>query len=108
MPTTVCPDCNRQVSTAAAACPHCGRPAISNVSNVRGTRTVEQTGKIWKATILLGAAGLLWSIIWGMTSEAPATGRGAGPTVNPLPILLGVGSFAVLLFGRLGAWWFHR
>lgn len=26
MPLTVCPDCTREVSTAAPACPHCGRP----------------------------------------------------------------------------------
>lgn len=26
MPTIACPDCERQVSPAAAACPNCGRP----------------------------------------------------------------------------------
>lgn len=26
MPLTTCPDCGREVSTAAPACPHCGRP----------------------------------------------------------------------------------
>jgi hypothetical protein len=27
MPLTRCPDCGRRISTAAPACPHCGRPA---------------------------------------------------------------------------------
>ena len=26
MPTTPCPDCGREVSTAAVSCPQCGRP----------------------------------------------------------------------------------
>ncbi len=29
MPTIICPDCEARVSTLAAACPKCGRPAAT-------------------------------------------------------------------------------
>ena len=29
MPVINCPDCGREVSTAASACPHCGRPMVA-------------------------------------------------------------------------------
>jgi len=31
MPLKACPDCSKDVSDAAPACPHCGRPLISTV-----------------------------------------------------------------------------
>lgn len=29
MPLKPCPDCERQISTEAPACPHCGRPFVT-------------------------------------------------------------------------------
>lgn len=76
---------------------------IAAQANVRGTRTVEQTGKSWKALQLLAVVGLVWAIIWG--SMLPETKKGVAMDVRP--ILLGVGSFAALVLAKLGAWWNH-
>jgi membrane protein YdbS with pleckstrin-like domain len=34
MPVVTCPDCGRDVSTIAAACPHCGRPSPAGVQPI--------------------------------------------------------------------------
>lgn len=30
----LCPDCGQNVSTSAAACPHCGRPMVPTKENI--------------------------------------------------------------------------
>jgi uncharacterized membrane protein YdbT with pleckstrin-like domain len=39
MPVITCPDCGRDVSTMAAACPHCGRPSPAGTMPIMGTPT---------------------------------------------------------------------
>jgi membrane protein YdbS with pleckstrin-like domain len=36
MPVITCPDCGRDVSTLAAACPHCGRPSPAGFAPIAG------------------------------------------------------------------------
>jgi uncharacterized membrane protein YdbT with pleckstrin-like domain len=36
MPVITCPDCGRDVSTLAAACPHCGRPSPAGTTPIAG------------------------------------------------------------------------
>ena len=36
MPVVTCPDCGREVSTLAAACPHCGRPSPAGFAPITG------------------------------------------------------------------------
>ena len=73
------------------------------VLEARGTQTIQATAKIWKLFQLVGALGLLAGIGWTVRSLL---------SINPSEtfgqaILLGEGSVALLLIGRLGAWWFH-
>lgn len=41
MPLTTCPDCDREISTTAAACPHCGRPMQADAA--QRVRTTEDS-----------------------------------------------------------------
>jgi len=69
----------------------------------RGTQTIEATGKPWKLCQLLGALGLITSVVWAMiTGQSNDPGAALG-----FAILLGLLSLALFIVGRIGAWWFH-
>jgi uncharacterized membrane protein YdbT with pleckstrin-like domain len=65
MPLTTCPDCGRELSTAAPACPHCGRPNAPVMAapqmSAAPTAAAEQT--LWRGSpswlLLLGKLILL-------------------------------------------------
>lgn len=62
MPLTTCPDCGREVSTAAPVCPHCGRPTGPTVA---ASQPAQQTGP--EQTLWHGSPSwllLLGKIIW--------------------------------------------
>jgi uncharacterized membrane protein YdbT with pleckstrin-like domain len=70
MPVIACPDCTRDVSTLAPACPHCGRPspagnAISPASAAPGHAASEET--LWRGTpspiLLIGKLAVLILIL---------------------------------------------
>lgn len=51
MPVAPCPDCSRDVSTSAIACPHCGRPSLAGMTPVEQGAPdpfVEET--LWRGT----------------------------------------------------------
>ena len=85
-----CPDCAKEHSDRAPACPGCGRPATFSAT------VVEQTGKIFK----LAQVGGLILMLFGLLLLALDGGAFAIFTVG----------LGVLLFGGgyLGAWWFHE
>lgn len=39
MPLIACPDCRREISDAAPACPHCGRPALQQTQSAESAPT---------------------------------------------------------------------
>lgn len=114
MSLIACPDCGSSVSTIAASCPRCGRPihvaALDENGHARGTRTIEQTAKSWKALQLCGALGLIVCVIGcGFTC---AGGDGQGPMDDDVArsglfVLAGLVSLSLFIVGRLGAWWYH-
>src|SRR5688572_26176989 len=69
MPVLPCPDCGRDVSTMAPACPHCGRPSPGLTSPVGAPAAAplrEQT--LWtgtpSATLLAGyVAGIVLTLV---------------------------------------------
>jgi uncharacterized membrane protein YdbT with pleckstrin-like domain len=51
MPVITCPDCGRDVSTLATACPHCGRPSPSGMAPLAGAPgPVRQEETLWQGT----------------------------------------------------------
>lgn len=69
MPVITCPDCNRDVSTMALACPHCGRPSPASTSPVGTPAAAPVREKtLWtgtpSATLLAGyIAGIVLTLV---------------------------------------------
>lgn len=74
---TTCPDCGREVSTRASACPHCGAPLAAGPTGTGGTKA------LGFALILVGMAML--------------AGSGA---IQALGVVVGISGFAVFVFAR--------
>lgn len=59
MPVITCPDCGRDVSTLATACPHCGRPSPAGTTPIAGPLAAPRAEEtLWHGTpsmIVLGA-----------------------------------------------------
>lgn len=89
-----CPDCGREVSSNAPACPSCGAPIQA--------QTIEATAKKWKGLQLLGA--LL--VILGIGPCVAGTDSGNDATVGVGVALLLIG-LVLFLGARFGAWWGH-
>lgn len=87
-----CPDCSRDVSSVAPACPQCGRPIAAT--------TVEATGKRWK---LMEAVGVL-AICLGVLSFPVLQAWMISTDWMLVPF---GGGFALWLIARIGAWWRH-
>lgn len=91
-----CPECGREVSDRAKACPKCACPVGRQV------QTVERTGKAWKLVQLVGAGVSILATVWTVAKLSGSPEATAGPQM--VGILLGLAAFIV---GRIGAWWFH-
>lgn len=102
MALVTCPDCNKDVSDAAPACPNCGRP----MAPVGGVQTIEATGKKWKAFQLgfglMTVVGIV--IFFSSLSDMSNT---ALIEIGPIGMLMFVMGFFGYLVARIGAWWKH-
>ncbi len=109
MPLVACPDCGQQLSDAAPACLKCGRPMRAPLAGLgpSDVQTVELTSKRWKKLQLWGGVFMVLAPI------VCATGMGGGsshPSVGTMAtgwgmFLLGL---VLMLWGRLGAFWYHK
>lgn len=93
MPLITCPECQKQVSDKAAACPQCGAPITGVAAPVQvggGSHArVTRTGALWEGigTVLVIGGGIV-----AFTANSPnATLAGVGA--------IGVG-FVVFIIGR--------
>ena len=90
MPLIACPECKRDVSDKASACPHCGNPLSRAV-------TIEATGKGPKVVQLIGGVLMLAGI--------------GGCVLGPGMLFHGIGLFLVGLviyvIGAVSGWWRH-
>ncbi len=64
MPLTTCPDCGRELSTAAPACPHCGRPNVP-AGAATGPRVLAPTGPPPAAEETLWRGSPSWLLLLG-------------------------------------------
>jgi hypothetical protein len=69
----------------------------------RRVQTIEQTGKTWKAQILLSSLLLIAGVVLA-TVGAQSKGMEAATALGVMAILIGI---VWLIFAKLGAWWFH-
>ena len=98
MPLTDCPDCGRQVSTLAPACPHCGCPGAST----RPVQLVEQTAKEHKGRMAWGGVGAGCGTLLIFVSVA--FGSTVGVVVGMCLALVGAVGYGV---AATKAWWHH-
>lgn len=87
-----CPDCGQDVSSAAVACPHCGRP------NRRSSSPIELSGILVIAVVCAGV------LIWRLSShyEAPDDAARALPPETSIaqPARAGAGLAATIGYNR--------
>jgi membrane protein YdbS with pleckstrin-like domain len=50
MPVIACPDCGKDVSTLAPACPHCGRPSPAGTTPIAFAPTPVAEQTLWRGT----------------------------------------------------------
>jgi len=99
MPLINCPDCNREVSDQAANCPQCARPLGGPASGTprAPVQTVEQTGKKWKAVMLVAFVVAMLGVAIFFSSIRN----------RPLGEAVAIPGFVGFLVARIGAWWQH-
>ena len=103
MPFVYCPTCDKPSSPKAASCLGCGHPLTApELRELPNVQTVEQTGKGWKAGMLVSVVLLLggWTACIAPTDGDP----GIRITLGTLAFVAGVAGYA---YTRIGAWWFH-
>jgi len=97
MPLINCPECSKNVSDIAAACPDCGYPiyqAKAGGKNIDPATTIEQTSKHWKKIKLLAAAFIIVGIF--LTANQ-----------NSLGVWLMFAGVASGIYAVFGSWWHH-
>ena len=97
-----CPECERDVSSKATACPSCGYPLSPTAQAPPSVQVIEGTGKGWKTIRALGWLLILAGavvLVWGLEA-----GSARGVTLGWGICGAGVGC---LVTSRAGAWWYH-
>lgn len=100
-----CPDCNKQVSDKAPACPQCGSP-IATAEDIQrvgtGLTTTQQTSKRLKGHLL--TSGLIFAIggIWTFASTGDPSGG------SSIAVLLMLGGLIWQITTRFQIWWHHK
>lgn len=103
-----CPECNKQISDRAAACPVCACPIAAQptaaATAVPGPKvqTIEATGKKWKGIQLIS------TIVLGFSLIALFATMGETDGTDGLWALLAMVSLFALAYARFGAWWHHK
>ena len=106
MPLINCPDCDKQVSSSAPACPGCGSPIgdkkESAGSGVQRLATVQETSKKLKLQSLIAVTLLIVGFAWFfVASQADAEPPGAAMAM----VVIG---FIWYIVNRFRIWWHHK
>src|SRR2546427_4056899 len=97
-----CPECERDVSSKATACPHCGYALTPTAQGPRPVQVIERTGRRWKA---IRALGWLLISVGAVVLVAELAADDSGGVA--LGWWIGVAGVACLITSRAGAWWYH-
>jgi len=103
MAMMACPECGKDVSSMAPACPGCGCP-INAPKTQEHVQTIEQTGKSNKAVTVV----CFLVILFGALYSIPQCGRlGQGVEGWTGPVIMGVGVI-VYMINKISIWWHHE
>ncbi len=94
MPVVTCPDCGRDVSTAAAACPHCGRPSPAGFAPIAASAaTVAAEETLWRGSpswhVLIGKVALMIVAVIVIPVAAVLVSRVGSPEMSGNIITVG-------------------
>jgi DNA-directed RNA polymerase subunit RPC12/RpoP len=89
-----CPECGREISDKAAACPECAYPIKA--------LTIEATAKRWKALELFGALAVVIGVVWIIAGSLAQTEE----YVFSALVLTSLG-LLLYFVARFMAWWHH-
>jgi len=106
-----CPECGKQVSDKAMACPNCG-VGIASAAESRGSgttvTTVQETSKKLKLHTLGSVILILFGVIWVIAAtSAVEHGGDPGIGVSLAPFLIFAG-FVWFIATRIRIWWHHK
>lgn len=93
-----CPECGKEVSSKAIACPTCAHPLNTDepiISKPQNIVTTQATSKHFKAIQFIGVALILAGTVSCSVGE-PSTS-----------VRLWIFGVAIYVGGRIGAWWNH-
>lgn len=106
-----CAECNNQVSSTAATCPHCGAPVASKTEHAATgstVTTVQETGKRLKVHIMLSLAIFFIGIISAAVSFSAAQNNAGEIEASPYPgLMIFVGAIWYVIT-RFRIWWHHK
>jgi len=102
-----CPECNKEISDKAPACPGCGSPIAaakeSAGSGVPQLQTIQETSKQLKTqmvmSLLLFGAGV---VFWLSVEKTPGGNEGMAP------MAVTAAGIAWYLATRYRIWWHHK
>lgn len=97
-----CPECERDLSSKATACPHCGYPIERTAQGPRRVQIIEQTGRRWKAVRALGWLLISVGAVVLVAELAADDSRDAA-----VGVWTGLAGVACLWISRAGAWWYY-
>lgn len=97
MPLTACPDCGREVSTAAPVCIHCGRPLADPAPSAASTAPAPARPMAGIVTALvLGVLHIVWAL--GRDPASTEQGREVNSLIDGVHTL---GNAALIIFALL-------
>ena len=97
-----CPECSRDVSNKATACPNCAYPVARPRYGQRLVQVIEKTGRTWQGVRVVG--WLLILVAAFVLFAEWAAGQSSGVTLG---WWIGLAGVACLWTSRAGAWWYH-
>jgi len=96
MSLITCPDCQKQISDQAPACPHCGRPMVTTKPAPQNIKVKKSGGEFCKAIQLIGAMMLCFGVV-----SCIYNGCDTGPKEPSLtPTIMIIGGFFTFMVGR--------
>ena len=97
-----CPECSKQISDSAAACPSCAYP-INQHQTRQAVQTIEQTSKKWKGLQVI--SGLILIIGLFMFFSVAGSSNPADTNIGAAVMFIGLVGY---ITARVGAWWHHQ